>query len=487
MTERLHPDIQGKPGYEGYLNDRVVSIQEILRDAGYETLLSGKWHLGQTPDRIPGARGFDRSFSMLRGCHNHYGWEPAFGELRDTIPKLAAGLCRLYSRDDVMVGPEDLPKDFYSTDSFTETLLDYLKEKEARKDERPFFAYLPFSAPHWPLQAPMECINKYRDIYNDGPEALRQKRLASMKKMGLVPEDVVPAPVIAKAQDGSDLPTWEEMTEEERKVSVRKMEAYAGMVDRIDWNVGRVVKYLDERGDLDNTIIMFFSDNGAEGAQYEAWPLTAGGDMKEHVEKWHDNSIENIGAHNSFVWYGARWASASTAPSLLYKMYTSEGGIRVPFIMRYPGLNLKPGSVDGSFCTVMDILPTVLEACGVQHPGTTYQGREVAPLAGHSWVPYLRGAETKIHSEDHVTGWELFNRRAIRKGVWKGLYIPKPFGPEKWQLFNVLDDPGETNDLAESMPDKMEEMISLYGEYAKKNGVIEQSSAMRSFWSEKLN
>ncbi|KAI1864704.1 hypothetical protein JX265_008428 [Neoarthrinium moseri] len=488
MAERMTEEIEGKPGYEGYLNDRVVSLQEILRDAGYETLMSGKWHLGQTPDRIPGARGFDRSFSMLRGCHNHYGWEPAIAEGRHTMPRMAATLCRLYSENDKIISPDDLPKGFYSSDSFTDTLLEYLDDRQERKDGRPFFAYLPFSAPHWPLQAPKESIDKYKGVYDGGPEVLRQQRLKSLKAMGLVPESAVPAAVVAKAEDGSDVKTWEEMTEEERRLSARKMEAYAGMVDRIDWNVGRVVSFLEKTGQMDNTIVMFFSDNGAEGAQFEAWPITAGGDIEAHIKKYHDNSVENIGAYNSFAWYGSRWASASTAPSLLFKMFTSEGGIRVPFVMRYPPLSkVKPGSVDHSFCTVMDIMPTILDICQIPHPGTLYNDREVAPVAGRTWLPYLKGEENAIHSEDHVTGWELFNRRAIRKGPWKGLYIPKPHGPERWQLFNVLDDPGETNDLAETLPAKMKEMVGLYADYVKKHGVIEQSMASRGKWNDRLN
>ncbi|KAH8890690.1 arylsulfatase [Thozetella sp. PMI_491] len=484
MAERMTADIEGKPGYEGYLNDRVVSFQEVMRDAGYETMMSGKWHLGLTSDRVPAARGFERSFCLLNGCHNHYGWEPQFEEERENVPRLAANMRRMYYDHENWLEPSDLPKDFYSTDSFTEILMGYLRDREERAKiegpKKPFFAYLPFSAPHWPLQAPLEVVNKYKGMYDDGPEALRQKRLANLKKMGLVSESAVPAPVIAKDEDGNDTKSWEEMTPEERAASARKMEAYAGMVDRIDWNVGRLRKFLESIDEWDDTIVMFFSDNGAEGAQFEAWPLTAGGDIDAHIRKYYDNSVPNIGAYNSFAWYGSRWASASTAPGLLFKMFTSEGGIRVPFVLRYPKMAIKPGSVDHSFATVMDIMPTVLDICGVAHPGTTYQGQEVAPVAGKSWKRYLEGAEPNIHSDDHVTGWELFGRRAVRKGTWKGLFIPKPHGPEKWQLFNILEDPGETKDLAEDMPDTMAEMIELYKDYAKQNGVINQDSKSRA-------
>ncbi|KAJ5093298.1 hypothetical protein N7456_009159 [Penicillium angulare] len=485
MAERMNEEIQKNPGYEGYLNDRVVSLQECLQDSGYETLMSGKWHLGQTPDRVPGARGFDRSFTLLNGCHNHYGWEPAY-EDRSKIPGIAAVLRRLYYQDDKPVSPEELPEGFYSTDSFTDILLEYLRNHDERQEERPFFAYLPFSAPHWPLQAPLEVIDKYRGIYDDGPEALRQRRLVKLKEMGLVPENAVPAPVISKDEDGNDTKTWDEMTPSEQAVSARNMEAYAGMVDRIDWNVGRVIEHLKSTNQLDNTVVMFFSDNGAEGAQFEAWPITAGGDMDAYVAQYHNNSIENIGAYDSYVWYGSRWASASTAPGLLYKMFTSEGGIRVPFVLRYPGLVKSPGSIDHSFSTVMDIMPTLLDLCKAQHPGRTYRGHEIEPMAGKTWLPYLNKETPEIHSVDHVTGWELFGRRAIRQGSWKALFIPSPFGPEKWQLFNILEDPGETTDLCSEQPEKLTEMTRLYEDYCKTNGVISQSGASRAQWSKDI-
>lgn len=483
MAERMTAEMRSKPGYEGYLNDRVVSLPEVLRDSGrYETLMAGKWHLGLTPDRAPSARGFDRSFALMGGCHNHYGWEPAY-EDRNTIPRIVAVLSKMYSRDGKPMSPSDLPSDFYSTDSFTDELLSYLQDRNARSETKPFFAYLPFSAPHWPLQAPPETVNKYRGVYSDGPEALRQKRLAKLKELGLVPKDAVPSPVVSKDEDGNDTKTWEQLTPQEREESARKMEAYAGMVDRIDHNVGRVVEYLQGIGELDNTVIMFFSDNGAEGAQFEAWPLTAGGNMDSYIKQYHNNSIENIGAKDSFAWYGSRWASASTAPGLLYKMFTSEGGIRVPFVIRYPKLIQQPG-IDHSFCTVMDIMPTLLELAGVPQPGTTYNGREVAPIAGKSWIPHLSGQTEEIHDVDHVTGWELFGRRAIRQGPWKAIYIPRPFGPERWQLFNVLADPGETNDLANEQAEKLEKLKGLYEEYCQQNGVINQDGASRANWSD---
>ena len=483
MAERLKPEHKDRPGYEGYLNDRVVTLPEILRDGGYETLMSGKWHLGLTQDRTPYARGFERSYSLLCGCHNHYGWEPAY-EDRSSVPRIAAGLRRIYQEDDRPLEPSDLPKDFYSSDSFTTKLLSYLEDRSTRNETRPFFAYLPFSAPHWPLQAPKENIDRYQHVYDDGFEVLRQKRLARLKELGLVPKEAVPAPVISKAEDGSDTPTWSEMSDSERAYSARTMEAYAGAVDRMDENIGRVTSYLQETNQLDNTLVLFLSDNGAEGAQFEAEPLIAGGDMKAHIAKYHNNSLENIGNFDSFAWYGARWASASTAPGLLYKMYTSEGGIRVPLIARYPRLFPQggkpqpskskdhPGAIDHSFATVMDLLPTILSLTSLEHPFPTYRSRAIAPVSGVSWLPYLTSQTSQIHTSESITGWELFGRRALRRGQWKILYIPPPHGTGRWMLYDVVDDWGETRDLGAKKPEVLKEMVALWAEWAGRNGVL---------------
>lgn len=252
----------------------------------------------------------------------------------------------------------------------------------------------------------------------------------------------------------------------------------------MDWNIGRVIDYLKDIGEFENTCIMVASDNGAEGAMWEAQPLSAGGNLMERIAKYHNNSMDNIGAKDSFVWYGAQWASASTAPGRLSKMYTSEGGIRVPFVLRYPGLNLTAGGIEESFCTVMDVFPTWLDLAGTQLLEGTWEGRKVVPIKGRSWLPYLRRQEDRIHADDEITGWELFGRKALRKGGYKALFIPKPHGPEKWQLFNLRDDQGETKDLAEADPEKLRELIRDFKRYALENGVILDDANTESWQSQ---
>lgn len=449
MLEVAIPEFAGAPGYEGYLNDRVVTLPELLRDAGYLTLMSGKWHLGDTIETSPWARGFERSFALLPAGASHYGGAKGAG---------FSPAPTLYTEDDRFVTVGD---NFYSSDSYTDTLLRYLRERE---DDRPFFAYLPFQAPHWPLQAPRDYIAKYRGRYDTGPDALRDARLAALKRLGLCEPDVIPHPVVA---DGA--PEWADMTADERARSARSMEVYAAMVERMDWNVGRVVDYLAETGELSDTVVIFLSDNGAEGAIVEAMPLR-GPQIAAQIEKYCDNSLDNLGGPTSYIWYGPRWAQAATAPSRLHKAFTSEGGIRVVGFVTWPGF-ARQRQIGTAFTTVMDIAPTVLELAGTAHP-TTYGGREVVPMRGRSLLPYLSGTADTVHDADTGTGWELFGRRAIRQGEWKALCLPPPYGPGTWQLYDLARDPGEIHDLADAQPDKLAELLALWERYVADTGVI---------------
>lgn len=316
---------------------------------------------------------------------------------------------------------------------------------------------------------------------------------------------------------------WSTLTAAEKAHSSRCMEVYAGMVARMDYQIGRILSYLRETDKLDNTLVLFMSDNGAEGLWHEAAPVIRG-NIYDYVDRYYDNSISNIGRYNSYVWYGPHWASAATAPSRLYKAFSSEGGIRVPFVMRYPPLtarqprhndsaeqNTTDGRIEHAFATVMDLMPTFLDLAGVSHPAAgrdfsapgkrkgSYKGREVMPMRGVSWVPYLSSTRDNhtitdatstarnIHADDATHGWELFGRMGVRKGKYKAVFIPEPYGPERWQLYDLERDPGETDDLAE-MPEvasgkqrtqdevdaareKLKELVDAYMEYVIEVGV----------------
>jgi arylsulfatase A-like enzyme len=455
MLEVARPDFKGAPGYEGYLNERVVTVAELLRDSGYRTVISGKWHLGSTLEKAPVTRGFDRSFALLPGGADHFGGGP--------MDQLAGQ--SIYVEDDHYV--TELPKPFYSSDYFTTRLLEFLDEGVGEDDaeERPFFAYLPFSAPHWPLQAPDAEIAKYKGVYDDGPDVLRERRLERLKAQGLVPADVTAHPV------ETDAPEWFDLSEEERALSARSMEVYAAMVDRIDQNVGRVVDWLKRTGQYDNTVIVFLSDNGAEGAIVEAMPII-GPVFAARIRQHCDNSLANAGRPGSYIWYGPRWAQASTAPSRLVKAYTTEGGIRVPAFIRLPG-DVRAGEVAEVFSTAMDITPTFLDLAGVQHPGTRYQGRDIVQPRGRSLRRWLAGEAERVHPEGTSTGWELFGRRAIRKDSWKAVYVPDLRGQSRWQLYNLDRDRGEVFDLAGSHPEVLSELLELWEQYRLETGVVE--------------
>ena len=452
MGEVLPPTFKGAPGYEGYLNDRVVALPELLRDAGYLTLMSGKWHLGNTIDRSPWARGFERSFALLPGGASHYGGSRAVVSL--------PGPHALYRRRPVRHSWRRL--------LFVGLLHRHPAALLPRTPRRRRKILLRVSAvPGAALAAAgtQEIIAKYRGRYDAGPDALREGRLATLKRLGLCPHDVVPHPVVA---DGA--PEWADMTDEERAISARSMEVYAAMVDRMDQNIGRVIDYLTETGELDNTVVIFMSDNGAEGAIVEAMPIL--GDLiAAQIEQNCDHSLDNLGAPNTFIWYGPRWAQAATAPSRLHKAFTTEGGIRVVGFVTWPGFD-RQHQIGTAFSTVMDIAPTVLELAGVAHPGTEYQGRQVAAMRGRSLLPYLSGDTESVHDDVTGTGWELFGRRAIRQGDWKALHLPEPYGPGAWQLYDLSTDPGEIDDLAASRPDKLAELLVLWDRYVEDTGVI---------------
>ena len=369
---------------------------------------------------------------------------------------------------------EDLGPDFYSSNSFTTKLLQYFDERDDTQKRRPFFAYLPFSAPHWPLQAPEEDRKDYRGVYDEGPDVLRQKRLRRLKELEIIAPDTPAHEVFALPLDKPLSKEWTALTPDEKKFSSRTMEVFAAMVQNMDKNIGRVISYLKSTGEYDNTLVMFMSDNGAEGLLLEAYPVV-NDNIFEYIDRYYDNSYENMGRHNSYIWYGPRWASAGMAPLRLYKSFSSEGGIRVPFILRYPPLtDFRWGRLDQSFATVMDIAPTLLELAGAQHPGTMYNGRSIVPMRGKSWVAYLSDPQHQriIHGDESVMGWELFDRQALRKGKWKAVMIPKPFGPGQWQLYDLEVDPGETIDVSARQPEKLQELLKHWDEYCKEVGVV---------------
>lgn len=445
MIEHIAPNQVGQPGYEGVLNERVVALPELLNDAGYHTYAVGKWHLGMTAETSPEARGFQRSFMLLNGGASHF---DQAGLLRRADPAA-------YREDGEMV---DLPEDFgYSTDFYTDRMIEYIESD--RDSSAPFFGYVAYTAPHWPLQAPDENIAKFEGVYDEGWEVIQQRRLNRQIADGLMPISTVAHPIFTNS------PSWSELSAEERRIEARKMEIYAGMVDRLDQEIGRLIAYLRETGQYDNTVIIFMSDNGAEGA-----PLQETRPFQEWMNSF-DNSYENMGRAGSYIFYEERWAQVGGTPFRLWKGMASEGSAHVAAFLTYTGAQ-RQGERHASVTSVMDIAPTVLEIAGVPHPGSRYQGRAILPMQGRSWVPLLQGQAEVVRSDQDGLGSELFNKRSYRRGNWKALHINLPYGPGRWQLFDLARDPGETNDLAEDYPAILAELVAAWEQYADENGVV---------------
>lgn len=449
MAELRQDFLKDAPGYEGWLNHRVVSLAEHLRAAGYHTLMSGKWHLGLADDQSPSARGFEQSFALLQGGHNHFGFDQSPG----------AFMRATYRENGAFT---QYPAGRYSSDVFSDRLIEQLEAIPGH--DKPFFAYLAFTAPHWPLQAPAQVVAHYRGQYADGPEALHRRRLERMKALGLVAANIEAHPM-------TDTPVWKTLSEQQRAIEARKMEVYAAMVERMDEAVGKVVAYLKKTQRWDNTVVIFLSDNGAEGSQLDGGvdadaAKGFGAVLKQWIEKNTDNQLANIGNGNSFVWYGPGWAQAGSAPLRLYKGFTTEGGIRVPAFIAGPGVRRGQSA---AFTSIMDIFPTLSDLAGAPYPTTT-------PLLGHSWLPLLTAKADRVYAADEPVGWELFFRRAIRVGDWKAVYLPEnAFSPApqpgRWQLFDLRQDPGEIHDLAEREPDRLADLIARWDAYARKVGV----------------
>ena len=452
MGEMVTPEMARNPGYEGYLNFQVAALPEVLNASGYHTYMAGKWHLGHEEHTTPHARGFDETFALLPGGGSHWG---------DMKP-LSPPQTMVYSRNGKKV--ETLPDDFYSTTYYTDKLLKFIDQNE--RDGKPFFAYLSYTAPHDPLHAPKAYIDKYKGKYDGGWGVLSEQRLQSLKELGIVHKDAKSFPPLPSVK------AWNEMPAEERVAASRDMEVYAAMVDYMDEQIARVFDYLKEIGEYDNTMIIFLSDNGANGHLPTAYP----GQTEEHLDSF-DNSLENRGLVNSFIETGPGWTQASMAPSRLFKAFTAEGGIRAPLIVKLPGAMPNAGTLSHSFFHVRDIMPTILDVAGVEFT-QKINGRSVVAMQGSSVADFISGNVEIPYSGADRVGYELFGMKAFFDGDWKILLMPPPFGTGDWQLYNLIEDPGELVDLSNQHPERLVKMIAQWEQYKVENGVLDISYAL---------
>ena len=414
------------PEYGEHIREDCTTIAENLKKNGYVTFTSGKWHLGSQHGERPAQRGFDRSYSLLAGASDYY--RPSSLHV-----------------DDLPVKP-DAPN-YYTTYYISDHAVKYIRES----GDKPFFLYLSYNAPHWPLQAPREEVDQYIAFYMQGWDALRQARFERQKTMGIVPPQTVLPPRDER------VPAWDSLDEADKKSWAVKMSVYAAMVNIVDQGIGQIIHLLEEQGVLDNTLIMFLSDNGAcpwKSASYVKG-TPAGADAQ---------------TPGSSIYYNFHWAQVSATPNHYYKRFTYEGGVNVPFIVRYPR-GVKAGTFSSVDAHVIDILPTCLDYTGSKLL-TTFRGNKTQQnLDGVSLKATFAGSTKPLHD---VIGWEHGGERGLLKGTWKMVWNNAD-KVDQWQLFDLTKNGGiEIEDVAHKYPEKLEELIGEYDRWAARNKVLTQ-------------
>jgi arylsulfatase A-like enzyme len=442
----------GRPAYQGYLRTDCVTIAEVLRDAGYRTWMTGKWHVGgnQVPNDPstwhPGApnqpspldRGFDRFFGTLGGAGSYF---------RPPI---------LMDQGKFITTPQE---GFYYTQAIGDRACAMIRESVA--DKKPFFGYVAFTAPHWPLHALPEDIERYRDRYRAGWDVLRAERYEALKKLGLISSKWPLSPRDPRS------PAWNSLDANRRNWETMRMAVYAAMIDRLDQNVGRILECLEATGQRENTVIIFLADNGAceehlkeDGSNIKRYdlPMTNG----QHPKL---GNIPDLtpGAERTFMSYGVSWANASNTPFRQFKKWVHEGGIATPIIMNHPSWLKFAGSIVHDPCHNIDLMPTILEIAGAKHP-ETYHGQRMTSLAGQSLVPVVTG---RVSTAKRPLFWEHMGNRAVRVGALK--LVADNAGP--WELYDLEADRTELNDLVQKFPASVTDLDERYQDWARTVGV----------------
>lgn len=414
---------------QGWLSQQTVTVAEVLKTAGYQTFMSGKWHVGEERPDWPLQRGFDQYFGLISGANSYY----------ELLPN------RLLLENNE---PYKIPDNFYLTDAISDKAVNYITQSQS--SEKPFFLYVAYTAPHWPLHAPADEMAKYRGKYLKGWDKLREERSAKQQKIGLFPKNFT----LSKKE--ADIPDWEQTINKE--AWDLKMTTYAAMVSRMDAGIGKIVEKLKSSGQLDNTVIVFLSDNGACSEVLDGRAKKDLGD-----ESYAISLTKSAGEKGSYTTYGKEWAALGNTPFRLYKQFTHEGGMATPMIVHYPKL------INKSFQTnqvghIMDIMPTCLELAQARYP-STYNQNTIKPLEGKSLVPILKGKTRTPHA---YLAWEHFDCRAVRQGKWKLVWSKDV---KKWELYDIENDRTELTDLSPQLPNKVEEMKVLYEKWSQKVGV----------------
>lgn len=423
----------GLPAYQGFLNKESLTLAEVLQQGGYSTILSGKWHVGDDKDQWPAQRGFERSFGFIGGASNYY-------EINDS----ANADVQLYRNNQ----PYYLPKDKYLTDAITDHALGFLDEQS--KEKKPFFLYLAFNAPHWPLQAVPEDIAAYKGVYKEGWDSLRVRRYRQAIAKG----------VIDRGQDlairDTVLQPWNKLTYDEQQYWQYRQEVYAAMIDHVDQSIGKLLGKLKELKKDQNTLIVFLSDNGAQG----------GNNLRLYTQR----TFGPVGSAGSYEVQNSNWSQTGNSPLRNYKGTPYEGGISAPFIAWLPGTVQADKILKGTG-HLIDIAPTLYEVAGVKYP-VAYHGLKVNALPGQSLVPVLSGKADTVSRKDAIY-WERGGNLAVRWGKWKLVQLANT--PRKYELYDLSADRAENKDLSKLHPAVVEQLKHLYNEWALKNDVVDYS------------
>lgn len=448
IPEMLAPEQQRYPHYRGVLGHNVVTVATLLEAAGFHTYMAGKWHLGSTPERLPSQRGFERTVALADSGADNWEQRP-YIPLYDNANWYADG------------EPYQLPEDFYSSRFLVDKTIEFIDSQV--EDQRPFFAYLPFQAVHIPVQAPQAFIDRYMGTYDAGWDAIRDARRHRAEALGVIPPDVE---MVGMPTTGD----WQGLDADQQRYEAKRMAVYAGMVEAMDHHIGRLVAYLKSQGQFDNTIFIFTSDNGAE-ASGPADPH-AFINQQQARSLGYNTDYETLGLKGSFSTISPSFASAAVSPLAYYKFYAGEGGMRVPLIVAGESL-LQRGVLTDAFTFVTDITPTILSFAGVQPPDGRFGGRPVEAMIGRDLSPVLSGNAEQVYGADDAVGYELAGNAALFQGDYKIVVNRTPLGDGEWRLFNIKEDPGESNDLASSDPARLQRMLSAYERYKQDNKVLE--------------
>lgn len=444
MAETVADNQLGLPGYEGHIRKDTPTIAERLKGLGYHTYMTGKWHLGLEREQSAHARGFERSFSLLLGGGSHF---------EDAVGPDAHRPRALYREDGELV--EKLPEGFFSTSFYTDRMIEYIDGN--LEDGKPFFGYVAYTAPHWPLQVPAEYLDRHRGRYDQGYDVVRARRFERMQALGLVPAGMT------LPERSPEISSWDSLDADTRQSLARDMELYAGMIEHLDENIGRLLEHLRMRGQLENTLIVFLSDNGADSWGHGNGPPP----ILEYSETF-DNTLENRGRQGSFTLYGREWAHVSNTPLRGYKGNPSEGGVRAPLIIAGKHVVDKPGRLNDSPVAITDLPATFLELAGESSAADKPSSR----LAGVSLQPILTAESPAARDESSVIGIEMWGSRAVIRDSMKMLSFAAPPGETTWELFDLSSDPAEQLDLKEKRPEAYRRMLEGWDEYSERNNVV---------------